>query len=321
MSTPAEIPFQKLLDALLETEKPLHTSFLHRLSGLDPAELIELKNIWGLIPVWRRQALMEDVKELGESDILLSYNAVCQFAIQDSDSRVRELAVRMLWDCEAKHLIPIYLNMLENDSDSEVRAVVATALGKYVYLGEIGELPSKTRRKIEDKLINFANSPDKTPVRCRALEALGYSGRDEVSTLIETAYYSGYDEWLESALRAMGRSANADWGPLVIAMLENDSPQIRWEAVRAAGELEVPDAVQPLVELLDDDEVRMSAIWSLSQIGGEGVRDILERIWDETEDIEEAESIESALDNLVFTEGLQNFSLLDLRDTEISDSE
>lgn len=321
MSIPVEISFQKLLDAVLDTEKPLHPSFLHRLSDLDQADLVALKKIWLGIPVWRRQALMEEIEELGGSDFLLSYNAVCKFAIQDDDPRVREMAVRILWDREANDLVPVYLNMLESDSDSRVRAVVASALGKYVYLGEIEKLPTRILHEIEDKLITVVNSSDKTLVRRRALEALGYSSRDEISPLVEAAYYSGEDEWLVSALFAMGRSAKEGWGPLVIVMLENDSPEIRCEAARTAGELEIPNAVPRLVELLDDydDEVRSSVIWSLSQIGGESVRDVLELMWDEIEDVEEVESIESALDNLAFTEGLQIFSRLDFPDDEESD--
>lgn len=321
MSIPVEISFQKLLDAVLDTEKPLHPSFLHRLSDLDQADLVALKKIWLGIPVWRRQALMEEIEELGGSDFLLSYNAVCKFAIQDDDPKVRELAVRILWDCEANDLVPVYLNMLESDSDSRVRAVVASALGKYVYLGEIEKLPTRILHEIEDKLITVVNSSEKTLVRRRALEALGYSSRDEISPLVEAAYYSGEDEWLVSALFAMGRSANEGWGPLVIVMLENDSPEIRCEAARTAGGLEISNAVPRLVELLDDydDEVRSSVIWSLSQIGGESVRDVLELMWDEIEDVEEVESIESALDNLAFTEGLQIFSRLDFPDDEESD--
>jgi HEAT repeat protein len=92
---------------------------------------------------------------------------------------------------------------------------------------------------------------------------------------------------------------------------------VRAEAVRAAGELEISEAVPNLLELLDDsnEAVRSAAIWSLSQIGGEGVRERLEQLQEETEDEEEADFIESALDNLAFTEEFQLYSLFDLPST------
>jgi len=57
-----------------------------------------------------------------------------------------------------------------------------------------------------------------------------------------------------------------------------------------------------LLEDEDDDEVSGAAIWSLSQIGGEDVRTYLENLLDQSEDEEQTEFLEEALDNLSFTE-------------------
>jgi HEAT repeat protein len=152
---------------------------------------------------------------------------------------------------------------------------------------------------------------------------LGYSGRAEVPPLIENAYRSGKRDWLISSLIAMGRSANNRWEKRVLLMLENPATAVRVEAVRAAGELELAAARQALIELLedDDDEVRMAAIWSLSQIGGQGVREILEEMQEETEDEDEAEFLENALDNLAFTDDEGFFSLLNLSSNDIDAGE
>jgi hypothetical protein len=142
----------------------------------------------------------------------------------------------------------------------------------------------------------------------------GFSSRKEIPSLIETAYLSGDDEWLVTALFTMGRSANSRWSPQVLEMLDHISPTIRAEAATAAGELEISDAVPQLLELLDDSdpEVRSSAIWSLSQIGGEGVRDVLILLLEATEDEDEVDLIEASLDNLSFTEDLNIFTMMDL---------
>ncbi|HEX9027907.1 MAG TPA: HEAT repeat domain-containing protein, partial [Anaerolineales bacterium] len=121
-------------------------------------------------------------------------------------------------------------------------------------------------------------------------------------------------EWVTTALAAMGPSADETWAEPVILSLEHPSPDIRQVAARAAGELELDDAVEQLKEMLDDpdDLVRLAAVWSLSQIGGEGVRDILEQLEEMTEDEDDLDFIESALENLTFTEELESFALIDV---------
>ena len=159
--------------------------------------------------------------------------------------------------------------------------------------------------------------------RRRALEALGFSSRDELPALIEAAYFSDSNEWLASALYAMGRSANRTWNSSVISKMDSDVPDVLVEAVRAAGELEIKEVLPRLMALLEveDEEIRWAAIWSLSQIGGEGVRERLEELYDLTDDEEEADFIDSALENLDFTEGLPLFDILEVPDEDDDEDE
>jgi len=318
----SQIPFQELLDALLNVDKRFHPRYLYRLSDLTSEDLNRLEAIWFEVPLWRRQALMEDIEELGESDFVLSYEAVGRLAVKDADAKVRLLGVRTLWDLEEPELIPIYSDLLMNDPSPEVRAAAATGLGKFTYLGEIEGLPQKTLKKVEDLLLTVINGKDAPKVRCRALEALGFSSREEVVPLIQAAYASGNKEWIASALFAIGRSANEKWTDQVVPMLQNKVPSIRAEAARAAGELEIKSVRQELFDLLEDDneDVRAAAIWSLSQIGGEGVRDRLEEMQQTTQDAEEEDYLEAALDNLSFNEEVDLFTLYELdKDLEVGE--
>ena len=115
----------------------------------------------------------------------------------------------------------------------------------------------------------------------------------------------------------MGRSYNEEWAPSVLAMLSDDRVAVRAEAAEAAGELELVDALQPLLDMLSDpdENVRAAAIWSLSQIGGDEVGERLEALLEETEDEDEADLIEEALENLEFSEEFA-FELLDLEESQ-----
>jgi HEAT repeat protein len=147
---------------------------------------------------------------------------------------------------------------------------------------------------------------------------------DGHAKLIEKAYASDDMDWVITALFSMGRSANSRWNPQVIKMLTHTHPGVRAEAASAAGELEIKSATPILLELLEDPDfdVRMAAIWSLSQVGGQGVREALENLLETTDDDEEADQIDHALENLDFTEEMQDLELLEImEDDESSEDE
>ena len=180
-------------------------------------------------------------------------------------------------------------------------------------LGELEEIPEAIRREAEDALLKTANGEDTARVRRRALEALGFSSRPEVVTLIESAYKRQDPDWKASALSAMGRSSDDRWQDQVLPMLINDNPRIRMAAIQAAGELSLAPARSILISLLEDeeeDDIAGAAIWSLSQIGGEDSRALIESLLDEAEDDELVAFLEDALENLAFTEDLERFDLL-----------
>jgi hypothetical protein len=85
--------------------------------------------------------------------------------------------------------------------------------------------------------------------------------------------------------------------------------------VRAAGELEAAGARRPLLKIIksqfEGSEIRMAAIWSLSKIGGEKVRDTFEKLLEESEDEAELDILDEALENLEFTEGFNKFGMID----------
>jgi HEAT repeat protein len=313
LETP-EIPFQSVLNALLDLETPFPPRLLYRLSDLNALDVAQLQETWAQLPQWRRLAMMEDLEELGSADTMLSFEAIGRFAVEDEDPLVRQLAVQVLWEFEAADLVPLFLKLLERDAGEKVRAAAATALGRFVYLGEIDELPKEKQNAIEERLLAVIRDDRVELVRRRALESIGYSGRAEVPPLIEAAFTSDDREWVAASLLAMGRSADDRWEGSVLSMLDDRQPSLRAEAARATGELEIFEATPQLIELIDDgnEEVRSAAVWSLSQIGGEGVREALESLLAKTEEDSELDFIETALDNLAFTEGQQPFSLLDL---------
>ena len=318
MPEPKPIAFDKIISALLDDHTPFPPRYLHRLSDLPPEDARALAKAWPNISAARRIALLEDLQELNEADDLLSFEDVCRLALKEPQAESRLLAIQILRQYDLLELIPDFIHLAEGDPNTEVRAAAAGALGIFVYMGNVEELSSSTSQRIEKCLLELCRGQDEALVRRRALEALGFSSNEEVDALIKQAYDTRNQEWLISALFAMGRSADPAWKDQVLAMFDHSAPLVRAEAASAAGALELADARPLLLQMLrdPDQEVRMAAIWALSQIGGEDVRDTLEKLLEVTRDDEESELLENALENLEFTEEMQLFAILDITDEE-----
>ncbi|HTX79108.1 MAG TPA: HEAT repeat domain-containing protein [Longilinea sp.] len=317
------VSFDQVVEALLDEQHPFPATYLHSFSDISAKDLRTLKEIWEKVNADRRVSLLEDLEDIADADTLVSFDDIGKFALSEPDPRARVIATRILWENDDRKLIPALLDMLENDEDETVRAAAAAALGKYVYLGELEELPAEDIRQVEDMLLTVISGNDEKMVRCRALEALGFSSNEEVSELIKNAYDTDDPDWVVSALFAMSRTADDSWQPQVMKMLKSKDARVQLEAIRAAGELTLQDAREPLLDMLedgiDDNELREATAWSLSKIGGENVREAIEKLLENAEEDEEAEFLETALDNLSFTEDYERMELFDFGTSEDED--
>ena len=317
------IPFQRVLDTLLDKDKDIPYRYLSEFSDIEPASLKSLLETWPRIGLERKLVLLEQLNTLANNDTLVSFDDLGRALLTDSEPQVRIRAMRLLVECEDVRLVPIYIDMLTKDSAVAVRAEAATMLGIFVQLGEFEDIPANVHHQIEDVLLEVLNGEDEPSVRRRVLEALGFSSRIEVPVLIESSFNRQDPDWQASAVFAMGRSNDERWADKVLRMMVSENRRIRLAAVQASGELGLALARPLLLRLLedeDDEAVAGAAIWSLSQIGGEDVRLYLQNLLDKVEDDDDqAAFLEEALDNLAFTEDMAGFDLLAFDADEIDE--
>lgn len=316
------IPFQRVLDTLLDQSKDIPQRYLTEFSDIEPAALKSLLEAWPRIEPSRKLLLLDRLNALANEDTLVSFDDLGRALLRDDEPQVRIRAMRLLVECEDVRLVPIYIDMLTKDSEIAVRAEAASMLGIFVQLGEFDDIPDDVHHQIEDVLLEVLNGEDEPSVRRQALEALGFSSRDEVPVLIEASFNRQDPDWQASAIFAMGRSNDERWADNVLRMLVSENRRIRLAAVQAAGELGLALARPLLLNLLEeefDDAIAGAAIWSLSQIGGEDVRIYLQNLLDNVEDDDQAAFLEEALDNLAFTEDMAIFDLLALDADEIDE--
>jgi HEAT repeat protein len=308
------------LKNLTNLDEPISVAGLYALSGLEKAQLEQVTQVWGALPPDRRAAAMRHLVEIGEENFETDFNAMFRVGLIDAAPGVRAAAINGLWEDEDPALIAPLLKLLQTDEDDAVRAAAASALGRFVYAAELEELPATKVEPVITTLKQiYRDLAAPIEVRRCALESLGYRSDDEdTSQLIAQAYHHGDDRMKLSAVFAMGRSLDAErWGTTILEELAASDPEMRYEAARAAGEMEYAPAVRQLGELLDDvdEEVQHVAVWSLGQIGGDKARQLLMVVLES--DAEQLyEEAEDALAELEFKADNVDLMMFDFEDDE-----
>jgi HEAT repeat protein len=310
----AKIDIQTVMERLADMERQPSLSVLHGLSDLSRDDFLRFQSAWGDLPVARRRWVIHILVQQAEERVELHYTPLLCWLMGDPDAQVRAQAIEGLWEDEDAGLLKPLMRLLHEDADEMVRAAAASAMGRFVVLGELGEIDASIAMGCEKALLATIHTPEESvEVRRRAVEAIAYSSESGVRDLIRNAYYDEDERMRISAVFAMGRSADRHWRNSVLTELQSTLPAMRFEAVRACGELELSDAVLDVGALTEDDdaEVRQAAIWALGRIGGNEARRILLEYADSADDAVST-AADAALDELSFGEDALQFPVYDL---------
>jgi len=315
--TPDELPqkpdIKETLSALKDDDS---TTALYGLSNLISEEVKQILGVWSELPSTQRRKLLRDMVSASETDVTLSFEEVAKLNLTDPDADVRSAAIEVLWENESVEHLRQLNTIAKNDTALQVRIAAMSAIGKFILLGEYGEIPEEEIASVQETLIDIWND-ERLPVelRRRALEAISNGSHEMVPNAIREAYKSDDTLMTISALFAMGASYDNQWEELVIKELDNDDAEIQYEAAKAAGALSITEAIPKLAELTTsgDREILEVVISSLGEIGGnESLRflNILAEQAEEQEDedlteaIDEAISIASAMGSEIFLDDI-----------------
>jgi HEAT repeat protein len=294
--------FQGALERLQDTGTTIPTSTLFTLSDVNRQELQHFAETWTRLPAERRRYVTRAMGELAEENIEADFNRLFRYLLDDEDPQVREDAINGLWEDEDVCLINPLIGAMRSDAAARVRAAAASSLGRFVLLSETKRIPSERGEQIGEALLSvIRNGGEDELVRRRAIESIAYRGDETVRDIVESAYATDDAKMRASAIFAMGRSADPYWRRTVAQELWSADPQIRFEAARAAGELEYKVVVARLIELLEDPdrEVQEASITALGQIGGRVAREALLTLLEGDDEIAR-ELAQDALDELEF---------------------
>ncbi|MFA9402726.1 MAG: HEAT repeat domain-containing protein [Anaerolineales bacterium] len=307
----------ELFSILMDEEQLLPIEELSALSDLDTRQLDRFSSCWQSLSPQRRRTLLATLGQQADEHVELLFDSINCLGLDDPDPTIRKIAIGNLWESTDPSLPAAFLTALNEDISIIVRAAAADALGRFVLLTELEDDSLTESDQIVDDLLRTIRDGASSELHRACVKSLGFSSREDAQAIIADAYLSEDEDLVQSALIAMGRSANPVWRPEILQELLHPSPLIRAEAARAAGELELHDAAQSLVELLEDvsDEVIHIAIWSLGQLGDDVARTALLNIQASAPDPETVKKADEALEHLAFLEGTPDLLIHDFDDS------
>ncbi|MCC6613500.1 MAG: HEAT repeat domain-containing protein [Anaerolineae bacterium] len=303
----------------------LSVTVYYGLSDLKPAGVEQLRDAWESLDSAYRSRLMEQLVDISEMNFDLDYNALAYLSLDDENPDVRAAAIELLWADETLPTMNRLIQLALDDDSVPVRAAAAGSLGRYILLGEYEELPATQTDTAVDAALSIYNDHDEDiEVRRRALESLGNSSHIAVSDLIEEAYASMEQPLRVSALFAMGRTCDPKWEHTVMRELNSGDAELRYEAVRAAGEIGLDNAVPKLARMVydNDREIKEVSIWALGEIGGNEATNALERLTTDPDFLED-EDLQEALEDALLSAAMPgaDMALLELDDDPFYDDD
>ncbi len=285
-------------------------------SGLTADEFEIIRPAWESISPEGRVRIIRDLADMSEADYSRHYETLGYQALDDKVSEVRKEAVDLLWIVESPALMEKLASMVNHDTSEAVRVRSLSELGRFLLLGEYEEIPEETVLPVQEQLLSLFNSTTESiEIRRRALEAFSNSSHAQVKSSIETAYADKHHLMKVSAVFAMGRSCDARWETHILNELDNDYEDIRYEAARSAGQIELESAVPRLIELAEEDdrEIQEVVVWSLGEIANS---DAIQALYNLQESLDDNDSLNDAIDDAIMNANMMQgaSSMLSLDD-------
>lgn len=280
--------FEEALQQLSSNEGHMpDPDILYGLSGLVDSQIRDFQKVWVQMDSTQRQLLLQMMIDASYSNLELDFEPVGIMVLHDdADKSVRRTAVELLFESESLTALGILHQILVRDQDLPTQVNASRALGNFVLLAELGKIRDRYVQPVREHLLALLNDQQTdTLLRAAALESIANCSHSDVAGHINQAYGTGEYELHRSAVIAMGRSCDERWSDFVLDELSSNDVDIQAIAARAAGELQIEEAIPVFTRIYEDADVetKSAIIWALGEIGGREATRMLENALEEAE--------------------------------------
>lgn len=259
--------------------------------------------------------------------------------ITDTDEEVRTEAIHELTHRMDDEVARAFLDVASSDAPERVRADTIIGLGPVIDEAGIDfddeedegfamdpDLGPPISREMFETIVRevrglYEDETQPKLVRRRALEVLVRDPQPWHTAEIRRHFASDDPEWKVTGIFGMGYVPGFD--AEIAAAVQSESGKLLFEAVRAAGSMEVTGAAKRIRELATsktgDRDLRLAAIDALPQVDPDSF-DLLQRLAG-SDDHEIADAAEAALDELSIAESYDDEDDEDFDDEDFDEDE
>lgn len=175
--------------------------------------------------------------------------------IEGDSSQFREQAVKALRKLKIPESVPVFRRLLDDHS----AVLRRQAIEQLAVLKPDGVLP---------RLRQMLKQDSDEMVRSACARALGDFGDEASVHLLEESLEDHAMVRLQAVV-ALGRLGQASAGPILLSLMRDQLPEVRYQAVRAVAQLKLDGVEENIVPLLEDSDemVRRGAEQSLKDLG------------------------------------------------------
>ena len=303
-STSKRTNFDNVLKTIREQPESVFVRYARVLSDLNAEKTNKLRAVLAELSDANRLEFYRSMYISAMNSFEHNYTPIAKLGLEDSDGDVRTASIQILGFEDDKSAGEKILDAAQNDPYEKAQVAAVQVLGQYMFESVLDNRIPVNRKKLHEVLENLIESKNQT-VRRAAVVSYAVSEDKRVKEII-TGYLAGNDrDELIAALEAVRHAMGEEWAGTVLELMRHEDDEVSMEAIRAAGTLQLREALPHLYELLSrfdhiSPELLLTAVEAVAEIGDEGSYNVLETLGEAAVDMDEeiTEAIDDAIDTL-----------------------
>ena len=314
--------FENVLKMISAEPGSVFKKHARMLSDLTAEKAAQLRKVLAGLADGKRVDFYQNMYISAMDSFELNYAPIAEIGLEDTNGDVRAASIQVLSFEDSRTIGAKILDAAQNDPYEKAQIAAIQILGQYMFEAAVENRIPVSREKLYAALEKLIESKNEN-VRRAAVVSFAISENDRVKEII-SGYLAGNDsEELAAALTAIRHSMGDDWNRAVLELVQHEDEKVSAEAIRAAGTLQLREALPFLYELISQfdrisPELLLTVVDAAAEIGDEGSFDVLETLGEAAVDMDEeiTEAIDDAIDTLNMTIYLSPASDDDEEETE-----